>query len=417
VALCIKLDIMPEYQGPTRLEGLDLGESVEQYLRRANEGDDGASEPEPSSGDDTTHDSEPEPEEDNNGAPDETGRRLSTADLNGLYDSMPPTQPQRPASKFNLDLGTVAGARAPPSPATWHSPAPTTPLSKWLPIDELMVEIEEVDINTHMDYIKELIVNNQLKVSPAVGGARSRTKLDVINDMRKLVGSAPLPPEVLLRRRARPSPKPPVPMGVNVELPLSPLSRPASFIFDDACGRHEAEVISERQLPPSATHFRDLDSFHLFFDDHGNGHGATYAVPKAAVQAGADAKPSQRHPWRARFNICGALGYLGSALFIALQVMLLLNIAFPAGPSVPTGLIQCRTFAPEWTCSSLGYVTSVAALPTTDAIAAEPGALDMSQAPHGHLDGGAGAWALLLPEFRVQSFYEPTNGKPTKLAL
>ena len=389
VALCVKLDILPEYQGPARLEGLDLGESVELYLQRANEGDDGASEPEPSSGDDTTHDSEPE--EDTNDVPDETGRRLSTTDLNGLYDSMPPTQPQRPASKFNLDLGTVAGARAPPSPAAWHSPAPATPLPKWLPIDELMVEIEEVDINTHMDYIKELIANNQLKVSPAVGGPRSRTKLDVINDMRKLVGSDPLPPEVLLRRRAKPSPRPPVPMGVNVELPLSPLSKPASFIFDDACGRHEAEVISERQLPPSAKHFRDLDSFHLFFDDHGNGHGATYAVPKAAVQAGAT--PPQRRPWRARF--CSLLGYLGLALFVALQMMLLLNTA---GPSFPTGLIQCRTFAPEWTCSSFGYVTSPpAALPTTDAIAAEPGALSMSQAPHGHLHGGASAWALLLP--------------------
>jgi hypothetical protein len=38
--------VLPEYKGPTRLDGLDLGESVELYLQRANGTGDSGSEPE-----------------------------------------------------------------------------------------------------------------------------------------------------------------------------------------------------------------------------------------------------------------------------------------------------------------------------------------------------------------------------------
>lgn len=98
-------------------------------------------------------------------------------------------------------------------------------------------------------------------------------------------------------------------------------------------------------------------------------------------------------------------GFFKLMLMIACFVaMHLLAIAFVQHPTI-SGLIECRNFAPEWACNSLGYASSTVEtalsheLPAVNTFTVEPGAPDMSQVPHDlrHGDGGGNAWALLMP--------------------
>ena len=166
---------------------------------------------------------------------------------------------------------------------------PSTPLSV------LTQSIESVDINTHIEVIRGIIRDNALPVSPATGGSEARTKFEMINEMRDLIGSSPLPLEALLRRRSRVTPVPPAPMGIQVG---------------------ESEGHETRLPPPTATRRnagRELDF--------------TEARPQSL----------------GRFCMIMPL----------LILMHLLVGAFMQHPNV-SGLIECRNFAPGWTNAAPG---------------------------------------------------------------
>ena len=131
----------------------------------------------------------------------------ATADAADLFDNAPPTQPPSRAAKFNADLGNVAAAAV----------APMTPGSPGHQLDVLTRSIESVDINTNIEVIRGIIRDSGLSVSPATGGSEARTKFTMINEMRNIVGSVPLPVEALLNCHSRPTPVPAAPMGFRVD--------------------------------------------------------------------------------------------------------------------------------------------------------------------------------------------------------
>jgi len=216
VARCVRDDIMPIYQGPQDQWGgplgFGIGENVERYLNNAmvkddSEPDEASSDGEPdeesSDGESKCGDCE-EPEADENHVP---AQRHATTDANDLFDNAPPTQPPSRATKFNADLGNVAAAAV----------APMTPGSPGYQLEVLTQRIESVDVNTNIEVLRGIIRDNGLSVSPATGGSEARTKFTMINEMRNIVGSVPLPVEALLNRHSRPTPVPAAPMGFRVD--------------------------------------------------------------------------------------------------------------------------------------------------------------------------------------------------------
>ena len=124
----------------------------------------------------------------------------------------------------------------------------------------LTKQIEGVTVNTHLDAIKDIIRTHNLPVSPATGGSEARTKFEMINEMRDLIGSSPLPVEALLHRRKRPDPVPPVLAGLAVDKPQNVSgSKPT------------AKVIRRCELPSSARYFRDVGRYNRYHDESSRG--------------------------------------------------------------------------------------------------------------------------------------------------
>ena len=198
VARCAKLSVTPEYMGVVTLDGLSVGDNVHTYLRRA-AGD--ASDDEPSlyeGSSDASSDDEPElvASESTPIEIDSSGRSgTATNDFAELFDAAPPSQPPSSATKFADDLSTAAASAT--QAASISSPSMGSPLTM------LTEQIEGVTVNTHLDAIKSIIRAHNLPVSPATGGSEARTKFEMINEMRELIGSSPLPVEALLHRLPR----------------------------------------------------------------------------------------------------------------------------------------------------------------------------------------------------------------------
>ena len=343
VARCGRLGIIPTYMGPAELEGLTIGDNVEAYLRKGDDEHESEGESEPAactSSDESDGGDEPAAEVTNT----TTQQRNAANDAAALFDSQPPTQPPARAAKFDQDLGNVAGAAAATAAGRTSQGQPSVTLSPpSTPLSVLTQSIESVDINTHIEVIRGIIRHNALPVSPATGGSEARTKFEMINEMRDLIGSSPLPLEALLRRRGRVTPIPPAPMGIRVG---------------------ESERYETRAPPPAAMQRGDATERELDFTE---------------------ARPSLLR----RFCVI-------MPLLILMQVLV---GAFVQHPNI-SGLIACRNFAPEWTCNTLGYSAIELAppreLPAFNTFAVEPGAPDMSQVPHGLRHGGVG-FALIMP--------------------
>ena len=114
---CGRIGVIPTYMGPLALEGLEIGDNIKGYLHKASGEHESASEPGSSSSSDESEESEPdEPSADT----DTPAQRHAAVDSADLYDNEPPTQPPSRASKFDQDLGSVAGIAA---GATLHTQA------------------------------------------------------------------------------------------------------------------------------------------------------------------------------------------------------------------------------------------------------------------------------------------------------
>ena len=262
VARCAKLSVTPEYMGVVALDGLNVGDNVHTYLRRA-AGD--ASDDEPSlyeCSSDASSDGEPDLVEAESTPieADPSGKSgTATNDFAELFDAAPPSQPPSSATKFADDLSTAAAS------ATQTASISSSPMGS--PLTMLTEQIEGVTVNTHLDAIKSIIRTHNLPVSPATGGSEARTKFVMINEMRELIGSSPLPVEALLHRRKRPDPVPPVLMGHAVD---------ASEGVNKS--KPTAKVIRRCELPSAAKYFRDVNMYHLYFLDDGSPDGITYAI-------------------------------------------------------------------------------------------------------------------------------------------
>lgn len=216
----------------------------------------------------------------------------------------------------------------------------------------------------------------------------------MINEMRNIVGSVPLPVEALLNRHSRPTPVPAAPMGFRVDH-VHPVE---SFASEHARRWEAVERNSEQgRYAPRLETPNSVYRAELLAESRARAElfaARTTPTPRTDRELSfGEASPSRL--W----------GFFKLMLMIACFVaMHLLAIAFVQHPTI-SGLIECRNFAPEWACNSLGYANSTVEtalsheLPAVNTFTVEPGAPDMSQVPHDlrHGDGGGNAWALLMP--------------------
>ena len=149
VSKCNSSDTPPIFMGPHAINGLDVGDDVEEHLE--------------------------EPEE---------------ADADDAVSSDPDSDPES-GSDTSADPDEFA--------------------------DELVAEVEVLSPNTHVDIIRALIARNNLHyrgapISPGTGGLKSRTKFDMLQEVRSAVGAAPLPESAMRKKKSKPD----VPMGKPV---------------------------------------------------------------------------------------------------------------------------------------------------------------------------------------------------------
>ena len=85
-------------------------------------------------------------------------------------------------------------------------------------LETLVAEVETLSANAHVDVIRALLsrhprlLYNGAPISPGTGGAKKRTKFDMLQELRHAVGADPLPDSALRDRRSKPD----VPMGKPV---------------------------------------------------------------------------------------------------------------------------------------------------------------------------------------------------------
>ena len=373
---CERYNIPAIYRGPFGgVPGLDIGDNVADYL-------DG--------GDDSSSDASSEP-----------------AIASSSSDS----------SDAELDDGVevpVQETLSTPTPA-----ATTTTRTSDDRLDALAREVEGIDINTHMDTISDLIKREKLDVSPATGGSNARTKFQVINEMREIIGSDPLPVEVLLRRKSRPTPKPPTPMGRRVDTELEGTDTPTGMV----------KVVKEHELPRKAEFFRNTGKYHLYYDCPPDGSIHTYAVNVTSDRGSSKLDfGSPLNPNKAQANAAETppppprQGATGLVLVFMLAQMVMMLMALAMHPDARAGAAAtCRMLAPGWVCSLPEYIalpaSSAAArssppltprgdattpLPralafSSDSREEEPGDLHTSWGRPGAWHGGASTATLLLP--------------------
>jgi len=155
VSKCATLDTPPTYMGPHAVDGLNVGDDVEEHMQGSIDSSD------PGSG--TESDCDPEDD---------------------------------PGADPEDDSGAEDGHAA---------------------LDELMADVEALTPNAHVGVIRALIARHDLyyqgaPISPGTGDRNGRTKFDMLQEVRHAVGADPLPDSALRARRAKPD----VPMGKPV---------------------------------------------------------------------------------------------------------------------------------------------------------------------------------------------------------
>ena len=145
-------------------------------------------------------------------------------------------QPQD-ATELAARLGRAAVARHAQPP---QSPAPVTPARSY---SDSRAMVEQLDSSSPVTLLRQVESELQLGVSTATGGANSRTKVHIINDMRARFGRPPLEPPMgipLIAPTAAPAPPPPVhapaPAPVPIVAPASTCPAPSAIANEGGCG-------------------------------------------------------------------------------------------------------------------------------------------------------------------------------------